>query len=96
MVPEDIAQWIPCNADAMAYIYYVSVTFVIASVFACCVSSTIRTACISNVLSLVLWRLERKQVQRSGRGAIVSRSADGTRLCSSPVRTRYSETIQSL
>jgi hypothetical protein len=80
MISPDLSQWM--LHDVGALVYYVSVTLVVASVFACCVSITIRTACIAQVLSLVVWRLERKQLHASGRSATVSRTADGTSLWS--------------
>ena len=72
--------WVPDVADVLFYTYYSLLTLAIASIAACCLSGIIRIACIAQVVSLVLWRLERKQVKGTGRGSVVSRSSDGSLL----------------
>jgi hypothetical protein len=67
----------PDATDVLYYAYYSILTLAIASIAACCVSGTIRVACVAQVISLVLWSLEKKQVKATSRGSVVSRSSDG-------------------
>lgn len=77
MEAEEFSSWAPVVADVLFYTYYWIIALVIGSIAACCVSATIRTACIAKVVALVLWRLESKQVRGSRRGSVVFKNADG-------------------